>query len=352
MPTETMAPVLRHKFFGNDGKPLNGGRIFSYAATTTNKIPTFSDAAGVGTNTNPIVLDYRGEALIFIPPNVAFKFVLAPPGVDDPPTNPIWTIDNITNAQLLTLYAGVDTGSANAYVLNFTASFTSYTDGIVLYWVPANANTGASTINVNGLGPVAIINQNGAPLTAGQLIANQVAVIIYKGTGFQLLSSGLASSASQTIFIARRSALGTPQTLTNNASTTVVFDTEDADASNNYNTANGVYVAPVSGVYTFTAQIRVSSNATAAQLPGSYYFSKNNGTTEPNIIRLSGVFPTQASGSIATASQVASYSGSATFTLAVNDTVKVVAQQPNNGGGSFTLSLNAGENNFCGYKVA
>jgi hypothetical protein len=349
--TNVLTPNAKQQFFDSNGKPLVGGKLFTYAAGTSTKLATTVSALGAS-NSNPIVLDYRGECNLWIPPNVAYKFVLSPSTDTDPPTHAIWTVDALVSSQLVTLYGGVDTGSVNAYVINFVSNFTAYQDGIVIYWVPANANTGASTLNVNGLGPVAIINQNGSALSAGQLIANQVAVVMYKGTGFQLLSSGLASSGSQTLFIARRDSLGSAQTLTNNAATTVIFDAEDSDAGSNYNNATGIYTAPVAGIYTFTAQLRVLGNATAAQLPGTYYFSKNGGTTAPNIILLSGLFPTQASGSIATASQVARFNGAATFSLAANDTVKVVAQQPNNGGGAFTLSLNAGDNNFCGYKVA
>lgn len=188
MPTETLSPVFKQKFFGNDGRPLNGGRLFSYQSATSTKIPTYSDALGASPNTNPVVLDYRGEASVYIPPNTNFKFVLAPPGVDDPPTNPIWTVDPVVNAQLLSLYGGVDTGSANAYILTFVAQFSAYTDGIVIYWIPSNTNTGASTINVNGLGAVAILNQDGTALRPGQLIANNVVGILYKGTGFILLN--------------------------------------------------------------------------------------------------------------------------------------------------------------------
>lgn len=188
MPTETLSPVFKQKFFGNDGKPLNGGRLFSYQSATSTKIATYSDSLGASPNANPVVLDFRGEAQVYIPPNVNFKFVLAPPGADDPPTNPIWSVDPVVNAQLLTLYGGVDTGSANAYVLTFTAQFSAYADGIIIYWIPANTNTGPSTINVNGLGAVAIVNQDGSVLRPGQIIANNVIGILYKGTGFILLN--------------------------------------------------------------------------------------------------------------------------------------------------------------------
>lgn len=200
MPTETLAPVLRHQFFGNDGKPLNGGKLFSYIAGTTTKQGTFQDAAGASPNTNPIILNFRGEAIVFIPPNVGYKFVLAPSTDTDPPTNPIWSQDNVTNSQLLTLYGGVDTGVVNAYVLNFVANFTAYADGILINWIPANTNTGPSTINVNGLGPVAITNQDGSVLTSNQIIANQVATIMFKGGAFLLISSGLPAAVSSGTF--------------------------------------------------------------------------------------------------------------------------------------------------------
>lgn len=190
MPTVTLSPVFKQKFFDNSGIPLNGGKLFSYLATTTTKTATYSDAAGSSLNANPILLNFRGEADVFIEPSKGYKFVLAPSTDTDPPTNPIWTADNVRSSQLLTLYGGVDTGGANAYVLTFAANFTAYSDGIVIYWVPSNTNTTASTININGLGPVSILNQDSSALTAGQLIANQTAVIMYKSGAFLLLSSG------------------------------------------------------------------------------------------------------------------------------------------------------------------
>lgn len=190
MPTVTLSPVLKQKFFDNSGIPLNGGKLFSYLAGTTTKTSTYSDAAGSSLNTNPVILNFRGEADVFIEPNKGFKFTLAPSTDTDPPTNPIWSIDNVRSSQLITLYGGVDTGVVNAYVLTFAANFTAYTDGIVIYWIPANTNSSASTINMNGIGAVAITNQDGSALSAGQLVANQTAVIMYKGAGFLLLSSG------------------------------------------------------------------------------------------------------------------------------------------------------------------
>lgn len=202
--TNVLTPEPKQQFFGNDGKPAVGYKLFTYAAGTSTKLATYPNGSVSVPNSNPVVLDYRGEASIWIPPNVSYKYVLATPTDTDPPGNPIWSIDNVVNNQLLTLYGGVDTGIANAYVLTFDASFDSYADGIVIYFIAANANTGASTINVNGLGPVAITRQDGTALTSGQIVANQITQIMYKGTGFVLLFS---SSVLATITAPQNTAL-------------------------------------------------------------------------------------------------------------------------------------------------
>ena len=199
--TAVLSPVAKQQFFDNNGMPLVGGKLFTYVPSSSTKRASYVDSAGITQNANPIILDFRGEANIWVPPNVPYKYVLAPSTDTDPPTHPIWSVDNLVSSQLITLYGGVDTGVANAYVLNFTANFTAYTDGTVIYWIPSSTNTTASTINVNGLGPISIVNQNGTALTSSQLVAGQVATIMYKGGQFLLISSGIAPSVVQGSFV-------------------------------------------------------------------------------------------------------------------------------------------------------
>lgn len=193
--TNVLSPGVKQKFFANNGVPAAGYKMFTYEAGTSTKLATYQDETTGSPNTNPIILDFRGEANIWIPPNVAYKYVFAPPTDTDPPTAPIWTVDDIVSSQLITLWGGVDTGIVNAYVLDFDASFTSYEDGIVIYWIAANTNTGASTINVNGLGPVAVVNQDGTPLSASQIVAGQVSQILFKDTGFIVISASQSSGS-------------------------------------------------------------------------------------------------------------------------------------------------------------
>lgn len=173
-----LAPYLVTRWVDNNNQPLVGGTISTYAGATNTPVATYTDSTGVTSNTNPITLNFRGECSIWLTPNVSYKFVVA-----DSLGNLISTIDNVVNAALVSLYGGVDTGVANAYILNFASPVPANTNGQVVYWLPANSNTGGSTVNVNGAGPQPIVNPNGTALGANQILANQfVSMISINGT--------------------------------------------------------------------------------------------------------------------------------------------------------------------------
>src|ERR1700724_45415 len=70
------------------------------------------------------------------------------------------------------VYAGTDTGAANAYVITFGAGQAvpaAYVTGMEVAFKALVTNTGASTINVNGLGIIAIKRGNGVALAAGDI---------------------------------------------------------------------------------------------------------------------------------------------------------------------------------------
>ncbi len=92
-----LSPLPIQKFFDNNGRPLTGGLLYTYVAGTTTKIATYTDDTGATQNTNPVVLDYRGEARVWLDPTLSYKFTLSPEGDTDPPTRPIWTVDNIAS---------------------------------------------------------------------------------------------------------------------------------------------------------------------------------------------------------------------------------------------------------------
>ena len=81
-----------------------------------------------------------------------------------------------------------DAGSANAYIGTLTPAPSAYVAGMPVTIKIANTNTGASTININSLGTKNITRIDRTPISAGDLIANGIAMLIYDGTEFQLLN--------------------------------------------------------------------------------------------------------------------------------------------------------------------
>lgn len=81
---------------------------------------------------------------------------------------------------------GNDTGAANAMVAAVTPIPTSLTLGMEVHIKAANSNTGATTLNLNGLGAVAVHRGGGAVLSASDIVANQVVGLIYDGSFWQI----------------------------------------------------------------------------------------------------------------------------------------------------------------------
>lgn len=56
----------RMRFFYANGKPLVGGKVYSYKVGTSTFKPTFRNAERTALNQNPIILDEMGSALIYL----------------------------------------------------------------------------------------------------------------------------------------------------------------------------------------------------------------------------------------------------------------------------------------------
>lgn len=84
-----LAPFVQQIFFDNNGKPLVGGKIYTYLAGTTTPKATFTDSTGLTSNTNPIILDANGQANIWLSP-AAIKMIIT-----DSNDVVLKTIDNV-----------------------------------------------------------------------------------------------------------------------------------------------------------------------------------------------------------------------------------------------------------------
>lgn len=175
-----LSPLPIQKFFGNNGRPLAGGKLFTYVADTNTKIATYVDSSGSAQNTNPIILNFRGECRLWIDPKLVYKFVLSPPWDTDPPTNPIWTVDNISAAPLPFDNAANATGTANNIQvsipwLSIPVAFTR------IVFRAAHTNTGATTLQINAGASFPVVSQAGAPMGGGEITAGGIYEAVFDG---------------------------------------------------------------------------------------------------------------------------------------------------------------------------
>lgn len=84
-----LAPFPIFRAFDSLGKPLAGGQLFTYVAGTTTLKATFTDDTGATANTNPVILDSRGEARVWLDGPYSMTLQDAS-GVTQ------WTVDNVT----------------------------------------------------------------------------------------------------------------------------------------------------------------------------------------------------------------------------------------------------------------
>lgn len=93
----------------------------------------------------------------------------------------------------------VDTGAANAYVITPSPAITAYAAGQTFTFKAANSNTGASTINVSGVGTKNIF-KNGVGLGGAVIVAGQTYVVVYDAIQFQLFSQDTTPSGTISMF--------------------------------------------------------------------------------------------------------------------------------------------------------
>ena len=102
------------QFFDNNGIPLAGGLLYTYAAGTTTPLATYTTSAGSIANSNPIVLDSAGRTPneIWLTDGSAYKFVLK-----TSTSTQIGSYDNITGGNDFTsIYAALAASSGSSLI--------------------------------------------------------------------------------------------------------------------------------------------------------------------------------------------------------------------------------------------
>jgi hypothetical protein len=117
MATTSLSPTPKLQFFDLNGAPLSGGLLYTYAAGTTTPLASYTDSTGNFANTNPIVLDSRGEANVWLS-GAIYKFALY-----TSVSVLIWTVDNINGSTFAVNATGDGTTTAFSVVNGFTAIY-------------------------------------------------------------------------------------------------------------------------------------------------------------------------------------------------------------------------------------
>ncbi|MFA5161137.1 MAG: hypothetical protein WC421_02735 [Elusimicrobiales bacterium] len=100
-----------------------------------------------------------------------------------------------------------DSGANNAYAVALSPALPEYVAGFPIWFKAASANTGPATLNVNGLGAVAIKKNGVTEMSPGDIAAGAVICVVYDGVAFQPVNlAGEAAQVGDIVFSASRAA--------------------------------------------------------------------------------------------------------------------------------------------------
>jgi hypothetical protein len=215
--------------------------------------------------------------------------------------------DSATVSQIQSAYGTFLTVSGtNTITATVSPSLTAYSAGQMFGFVAVNTNTGATTINISGLGAKSIVTPLGA-LNANDIQSGYFYIIYYDGTSFQLLGvstalTTLTVSGALTVTIIKEtttiSATAATGTINYDCSTQpILYYTTNASGNWTMNfrgTSSVSLNTLMSTGQTLTVTFLATQGATAyynsaVQVDGSSVTPKWQGGTAPTIGNASGV---------------------------------------------------------------
>ena len=264
-----------------------------------------------------------------------------------------------------------DTGTANSILIALTVAPTAYTEGLRVSFKAASTVTGASVINVNGLGVKNLTRADGTPTQNGDIVAGQIVDGRYDGANFQLMnSSGMVAAASASVVLSLANAnaaaasassaaaqAATVGTLASSASDSAAAAATQANAAANSASAAASQV----GLATTQANNAASSSTAAAGSATGAAASAVTATTQVGLaaaqvtlattqVTAASVQATAAAGSATTATTQAT-AAAASATAAANSVASLTGTSTTSmaiGLGSKSLTVGIGLNFVVG----
>lgn len=182
------------------------------------------------------------------------------------------TITNDDLAFLFNFYK-VDTGAVNALAISFTPALAAYAAGLVFFVRAANSNSGPATLNVNGVGAVAITKNGAVALVTGDILDDAVYILVHDGTNFQVLNP--SSTGATPAPVGGGTALVTEEAAGNAGATSVGWNVRGTTTAWTLRqTVTGLYGLAAGGKITF------SQNGTYIVTCRSPAYAADNHTTK------------------------------------------------------------------------
>ncbi len=177
----TVMPSPIFQGFDNNGDPLVGGLLYTQVAGYTGDLATYLDAGLSSPNTNPVVLDSAGRAIVFLLPRTYAFTLKTSTGTQ------LWTVDGVASTGLTQATVGIGSAVTTFGGLELSpVTSSSYPSGAT--YDKCHANTSWLTIDssllvgtfalqgmllsTGGTMTAAIVNLTDASDTAMQTIAS------------------------------------------------------------------------------------------------------------------------------------------------------------------------------------
>lgn len=192
------------------------------------------------------------------------------------------TAQTISNKTIKSSLSEVVTtaGGTTTYTLTPSVAIAAYATGQEFVIKMNATNTGASTINISGLGAKSLTKGGATALSSGDILVDAVYKIVYDGTQFQV--GGISASTTTAATIAEV-ATGTDNTKMVTPLAATGFDTRTATLTNK------TYSSPIfSGTSTKLSQtVRMLAYSTQIGLSAAYNQANNTNEQEVTNLRIS-----------------------------------------------------------------
>ena len=197
------------QFFDNNGNPLSGGKLYSYAAGTSTLAPTYTSVSGATANPNPIILNSAGRppSQIWLDNNATYKFVLTTSTdvllwtMDNIPGISSFTTTTIANLPAILPAAGdvvfvTDLGREGLFVCRAGTAPSDPLQGVYVASNTANFYWERDWDNINGYPEWfgAVVNSNSGGIPAANLAALQACVVLCPVTNLQTADYWISST--------------------------------------------------------------------------------------------------------------------------------------------------------------